>query len=211
MESAKSTSSTLKKSQIPLLEDKYLDLRKNIFNVTSTWISTHEKEFTELLEEYRNLKNTFDRKTQELKELELEIADEKEALADRKEELLLLKEIKNIRSKAQHDSYKKLKLLHDGYQDKLSNAKVTCKLFEERLGLVIQHKANNTKFLFECITNEERGEHYIEVCKEGDLFQVHSCVPEIPNIQELVQKLNYTGNLSRFIRSVRSSFVNLYN
>ncbi|CAI9735928.1 Hypothetical predicted protein [Octopus vulgaris] len=148
-------------------------------------------------------------KMQELKAVYREVNSEANDLIHKKEQMekdlmLMMEKIhqeKDLISKQDNSVSKKMK-----EYEKAKN------YFIERLGLHFKKTSSDRiQMVFKSINHRKPNKLYIFSIKidENSKYLVTECHPLVPNIEELVQKLNATNNLSNFILSMRKAFKSL--
>ena len=84
-------------------------------------------------------------------------------------------------------------------------------LFERSLGLEITCVEDSTVFKFKHINEFNKNEHYVSISCGDEGFSLKQCAPFLSEIHNLVQELNFSNDLSKFIRHTRRQFQLLYS
>ncbi|OQS01074.1 hypothetical protein THRCLA_05777 [Thraustotheca clavata] len=83
----------------------------------------------------------------------------------------------------------------------------------QKLGLLIDKKReNNLAFIFTQLDPNNPNREFsfsLRIEDNPDVFLVENCVPEVSDVNELLDQLNKTGNISTFVRAMRLRFKNL--
>ncbi|CAG9329681.1 unnamed protein product [Blepharisma stoltei] len=206
----KRNSEELRKIILPALDEDYVKHRQRIYKRIESTFELNEKNWRERQTNLGQVSNALENlKSAVVSTAEsLQIIEETTIL--KKEELQALCSINTIDLSTLPNETKKLADLISYYRDIRTKLEIVRKTHHDRLGMKIEKIGENIKFSFEYIARDRKTEHSVTLALNNEKYQIVSCIPEIPRLQDLEMELNWTLSLGTFLKKVRKEFTKLY-
>jgi uncharacterized phage infection (PIP) family protein YhgE len=181
---------------------------QNILSTVETAVQEYISSVTQMKTEHQTkaqrqieeLNNEIDRLKIEIECNEAAISFIKSSLSNRNRN----KENLENPKKTLHSKVAKYRELAEKYSQDLRN-------YEKKLGLSMKKLGDNTLWVsFHYITQNNQGEHSVVIKVESGAYHLINCTPNLEEIDEIIQELNNANDFSKFLKSLRAAFKDLY-